>query len=76
MLRFKPSRGLSRSSRRETSDPVTIAELQSLIAHGELEALGLHRAGRIIANVSDLVPGRCQFRTRLALMVTCQRGDS
>lgn len=39
MLRFKPSRGLLRSSRTEARDPVTIAELQSLIAHGELEAL-------------------------------------
>jgi hypothetical protein len=55
---------------------VTIAGLQSLNAHGELEALGVRRTGQIIANVSDLVPGRYQFRSRLALMVTCLRGDS
>ncbi len=54
---------------------MTIAEIQSLIAHGEVEALGVNRAGHVIANASDLVPGGHQLRTRLALMATCLRGD-
>jgi hypothetical protein len=54
---------------------MTVAELQSLIAHGELEALGLSRAGQGIANASDLVPRGHQLRTK-ALTSTCLRGDS
>ena len=55
---------------------MTIAEIHSLIAHGEIEALGLNRAGQIIANASDLVPRGHQLCTRLALTATCLRGDS